>query len=48
LIEAHDGKEKEAKKFLATALEMNSTAALELNSQKLVKETERALAKLKK
>ena len=48
LIEAHDGKEKEAKKYLATALEMNSTAALDLNSQKLVKETERALAKLKK
>ena len=48
LIEAHDGKEKEAKKYLATALEMNSTAALDLNVQKLVKETKRALANLKK
>ena len=48
LIEAHDGKEKEARKFLATALEMNSSAELGPNSQKLVKETERALAKLKK
>ena len=48
LIEVHDGKEKEARKFLAKALEMNSTAALDPNSQKLVKETERALAKLKK
>jgi hypothetical protein len=47
LIEAHDGKEKEARKFLATALEMNSSAALDPNSQKLVKETKRALANLK-
>jgi hypothetical protein len=48
LIEAHAGKEREARKFLAKALEMNATAALDENSQKLVKETERALAKLKK
>jgi len=47
LIEAHDGKEKEARKFLATALEMNSSAELDPNSQKLVKETNRALANLK-
>lgn len=48
LIEAYDGKEKESRKFLAKALEMNSSAALDPNSQKMVKETERALAKLKK
>jgi tetratricopeptide (TPR) repeat protein len=48
LIEAHDGKEKEARNFLDKALEMNSSTALDPNSQKLVKETERALAKLKK
>jgi hypothetical protein len=48
LIEAHDGKLKEARKFLTKALEIKSTAALDPNSQKLVKETERALAKLKK
>ena len=47
LIEAHDGKEKEAGKFLAEALEMNSSAALDPNSQKLVKETKQILAKLK-
>jgi hypothetical protein len=47
LIEAHDGKEKEARNFLDKALEMNSTAALDPNSQKLVKETEGALTKLK-
>ena len=35
LIEAHDGKEKEARKFLATALEMNSSAELDPNIQKL-------------
>ena len=48
LIEAQDGKEKEARKFLTKALEMNSSAELDQNSQKLVKETERALAKFKK
>jgi hypothetical protein len=48
LIEVHDGKKQEARKFLDKALEMNSSAALNPNSQKLVKETERALAKLKK
>ena len=48
LIEAQDGKEQEARKFLTKALEMNSSSALDPNSQKLVKETERALAKLKK
>ncbi len=48
LIEAHDGKEKEARNFLDKALEMNSPAALDPNSQKLVKETEGALTKLKK
>jgi hypothetical protein len=48
LIEAQDGKEQEARKFLTKALEMNSSSALDPNSQKLVKETERALGKLKK
>jgi hypothetical protein len=48
LIEVHDGKEQEARKFLDKALEMNSSAALDPNSQKLVKETKRALANLKK
>ena len=47
LIEVHDGKEQEARKFLDKALEMNSSAALDPNSQKLVKETKRALANLK-
>jgi hypothetical protein len=46
LIEAHDGKEKEARNFLDKVLEMNSTAALDPNSQKLVKEIKRAPAKL--
>ena len=48
LIEVHDGKEQEARKFLAKALEMSSSAELDPNVQKLVKETERALANLKK
>jgi hypothetical protein len=47
LIEVHDVKEQEARKFLDKALEMNSSAALGPNSQKLVKETKRALANLK-
>lgn len=46
LIEAHDGKEKEARKFLAKALDMNSTAALDPNSQKLIKEIEKVLIEL--
>jgi hypothetical protein len=48
LIEVHDGKEQEARKFLAKALEMSSSAELDPNVQKLVKETKRALANLKK
>ena len=48
LIEAQDGKEQEARKFLAKALEMSSSAELDPNVQKLVKETKRALANLKK
>ena len=35
LIEAHDGKEREARKFLAKALEMNSTAALKIAEREL-------------
>jgi hypothetical protein len=48
LIEAHDGNEKEARKFLTKALEINSSAELDPNSQKLVKETKRALTNIKK
>jgi hypothetical protein len=47
LIEAQDGKEQEARKFLTKALEMNSSATLDPNSQKMVKETKRALGMLK-
>ena len=47
LIEAHDGKEKEARNFLDKALEMNFSTELDPHSQKLVKETKRALANLK-
>ena len=43
LIEAHDGKEKEAKKYLATALEIKSSSAQDQRSQKLVKEIEKVL-----
>ena len=43
LIEAHDGKEQEARKFLAKALEMNATAVLNKNSKKLVQEIEKLL-----
>ena len=43
LIEAHDGKEQEARKLLAKALEMNATAVLNKNSKKLVQEIEKLL-----
>ena len=46
LIEAHDGKEQEARKFLAKALEMNSSAELDKKSQNLVQEIEQSLTKL--
>jgi hypothetical protein len=48
LIEAHDGKEKEARKFLTKALEINSSAELDPNNQKLVQEIEQSLTQLKK
>ena len=48
LIEAHYGKEQEARKFLAKVLETTPSEALDKNSQKLVKETKLTLAKLKK
>lgn len=46
LIEAHDGKEKEARKFLDKVLETTSSEALDKNSQKLVQEIEKLLKEL--
>ena len=43
LIEAHDGKEQESRMFLARALEIKSSSALDQRSQKLVKEIEKVL-----
>jgi hypothetical protein len=43
LIEANDGKEKESRMFLARALEIKSSSALDQRSQKLVKEIEKVL-----
>jgi len=46
LIEAHDGKEKEARKFLDKVLETTPSEALDKNSQKLVQEIEKLLKEL--
>jgi hypothetical protein len=46
LIEAHDGKEKEARKFLDKVLETTPSEALDNNSQKLVQEIEKVLKEL--
>ena len=46
LIEAHDGKEKEARKFLDKVLETTPSEALDNNSQKLVREIEKILNQL--
>jgi hypothetical protein len=46
LIEAHDGKEQEARKYLDKVLETTSSEALDKNSQKLVQEIEKLLKEL--
>ena len=46
LIEAHDGKEKEARKFLDKVLETTPSEALDNNSQKLLQEIEKVLIEL--
>jgi hypothetical protein len=46
LIEAHDGKEQEARKFLDKVLEITPSEALDKNSQKLVQEIEKVLKEL--
>ncbi len=46
LIEAHDGKEKEARKFLDKVLKTTPSEALDNNSQKLLQEIEKVLIEL--
>ncbi len=46
LIEAHDGKEQEARKFLDKVLETTPSEALDNNNQKLVREIEKILKEL--